>query len=774
MTGIAPSRPRSHRVAAFLFVMATFLAARPIDAATSELCLTPAPPENQRFHPLTETPPRPWPASSIRADHPRLFFDAEHLRRFRAHWNDPSPRYASVVKQYKYDTSLDPVYGALRGLATDDPAACRLAAQTVLDPHWRPIKNLASGPPGGFDWNLFGPPQYAYGDADALVFDWCYAALTPETKSRLVARIERQNALREAALDKKFQWHEAHFLGMHAYLMGVLAIEGEPGAGDRLQKAQNVLQNWTDIANELHGDGSYKTYTYQDNFFITPAILWSMATGQDAVRRNRFIMHHTDFLLRRLSQDGKDFIAGPGDQPADARGMVIPLQEPSPLGPLMIADYLHDGRAQWLGRFLLEKQGFGKRWNDPLWLDLIFHDGKLTATPPGASGTPLIRYLPQGGMVDMRSAWNIGDAAAHDIDAWFYLGPMTEHAETDAGDFTLWRGDDDLIVDGEDYFSRPTRYHLLWSALSFARNTAVFSPFGSATPDLDGSELPPPTMVFDDGQAFGDIGAERLVKNESAATRRRLATLSAEAYPVANRIIWYPEYAAYLGRITDFHDGGAVATVTGDATAAYDPRHVESYRRSVIDVTPDIFIIRDRFRLRDVSRVRMLFHTRERPDAAGLRLVKGTAAAGILEATGDRVTVTRGRSQATIQVVQPDPAIVRLVGGPGYENYIDGADIDPRTTSADWLLKQPYFPALLARVTGTWRAEIETDPKTAGGETIVVISVGARGAIPPDARLVRDGSDETIELRRADGTRTAVRLPSMKEAEDDIGTCVAR
>jgi hypothetical protein len=163
----------------------------------------------------------------------------------------------------------------------------------------------------------------------------------------------------------------------------------------------------------------------------------------------------------------------------------------------------------------------------------------------------------------MRSGWNVGHGDAHDIDAWFYLGPMTEHAETDAGHFTLWRGNDDLITEGANYLSRPTRYHILWSALSLARNTAAFSPAGSAAPDLDGGELPPPTMVYDDGRQFGDVGAERLVKGESDTVRSRLATLSAQAYPVANRIVWYPEYAAYLGRIVDFSDKGAVAIATG-------------------------------------------------------------------------------------------------------------------------------------------------------------------------------------------------------------------
>jgi hypothetical protein len=740
----------------------------PVASATSQTCPTP-PPESQRFQPLTATPPHPWPSVTIRHDHPRLFFDAAHLRRFRAHWNDPD--YASIVREYKYDTNLDPVGLALRGLAENDAAACRLAARTVASDKWHSTLNLSSGPPGGTNWKLFGPPQYLYGDAEPLVFDWCYAALTPALKARLVAKIDAQNATREAALNKHFQWHEAHFSGFHAYLLGVLAITGEPGAVDRLQKAQNAAQNWTDIGNELHGDGSYKTYTYQDTFLIAPAILWSLATGQDAVRRNQFVLHHADFLLRRLSQDGKDFVAGPGDQAADARGMIIRLQDPSPLGVLMIGDYLRDGFAQWLGQFLLEKQGFGQRWDSPRWLDLIFHDDKLTPVPPARAGIPLVRYMARGGMVDMRSGWNIGRADAHDIDAWFYLGPMTEHAESDAGHFTLWRGNDDLLTEGANYLSRPTRYHLQWSVLSLARNTDLFSPSGSTRPDLDGSELPVPTSIYDDGRDFGDIGAERLLEGENDAARQRLATLSADAYPVANRLIWYPEYAAYQGRIFDFHDGNTIATASGDATAAYDPRHVLSFQRTVADVKPDTFIIRDRFRLNDVGRVRMLFHTRERPTAAGLHVVTGSADAGILEGTGDRVTVTRGGSEATIQVLWPAGTTIRLVGGPGYENYRDGEDIDAASNTVAWLLKQPDFPSRIARIRGSWRIEIETTPKAAEGEMVVAIAVGPRGMKPTEAHLTRDDAADHVALRRDAGRAVTVDLPAGKGSPHDVAGC---
>jgi hypothetical protein len=747
---------------AIVFLAATFvLSAR----AGEKPCFAAPPPDAERFLPLTDQP-HPWGEPTLRHDHPRLFFDAARLQRFRAHWKDPG--YASVMREY--DESQEPLGQALRGLATEDPVPCRLAARTVAA-DYKPNMSLSSGPPGGTDPNLFGAPDTIYGDAAALVFDWCYAALPPDLKARLVAKIEQQNQLREEALNKRFQWHEAFFSGFHAYLLGVLAIEGEAGASPRLQKAQNALQNWTELGNELHGDGSYKTYTHQDLFFATPSILWSMATGQDVVRRNQFLLHHADFLLRRLSPDGADFIAGPGDQASDPRGMLIRIMDPSALGPFLIADYLHDSFAQWLGELMFRKQGLGHRGDNPRWLYLIFHDDALRSVPPENAGIPPVRYLREGGMVDMRSGWNIGKPSAADIDAWFYLGPVTEHAEADAGHFTLWRGNDDLITEGSNYFTRPTKYHLLWEALSFARNTMEFSPAASTLPDLEGGQVPPPPMVYDDGRAFGDIGAERLVKNQDAATRARLALLSAEHYPIANRLIWYTNYAGYLGEITDFRNLPEMATVTGDASAAYDPRHVKSYRRTIIDVKPDVFIIRDRFEVADVDRIRMLFHERERPDAAGLKIIQGTDSAGILETDQNRLTIHRGGSAATIELLWPEHATLRLVGGPGFDQYIDGANIDPTTTIQDWLLKQPDFADRMGRLHGIWRSEFETDPAAAQGEMIAVISVGPRGAKPVSARLIKTGGSETIAIRRADGSVTNVRLPDAEPAAGTARAC---
>ncbi len=436
-----------------------------------------AAPASVQHRPLTSSAAG-WGVARIRAGHPRLYVDAAALSRLKARWNDPA--FAEITRLYREGS--DPVSLALRYLATGEGARCHSAAAAALA---EPVQ-------------LAGMSRAVYADDTALVFDWCHAALSAVERDRLVAAIDAANARREAALDRRFQWHEAHLLGFQAYVTGVLAIEGEPGATSRLTKAAAALQNDIELGNELHGDGSYKTYAYQDLYLAAPSILWSMATGQDVVRRNEFLMHRPAVLLRLLAADGRGFDAGPGDQAADGSGRLVRDQQPSPLGPLLLAGYTKDGLAQFTGELMRRRQGWG-RASDPLWLALLLFDEMVAPTSPTAAGIPASVELPVGGMVNFRSAWGLGEAPASDIVAWLYVGPLTEHGEPDAGHFTVSRGVDDLIVSGANYFGSPSGYRDRWGGLSFARNTLVFSPAGAdraPSPTAEPLRLPSSLHAF--------------------------------------------------------------------------------------------------------------------------------------------------------------------------------------------------------------------------------------------------------------------------------------
>jgi hypothetical protein len=675
-------------------------------------CLAEPPPDSRRYRPIIVSD-APWPTPTIRPQHPRLYVNEEGLRRLRARWNDPA--YAEVVAIYR--GKANPLAQALSYLATGERGLCEAAVAGVARESYA----------------LSGPPQATYGDTAALVFDWCYPALSAVEKSQLIAEIERRTALREAALMKRFQWHEAHYLGLHAYLLGVLAVEGEPGASPRIAKARNAIQNYIELGNEIHGDGTYDTYAYQDLFLITPAILWSVATGQDVVRRDRYALNRPEVLLRMLSADGSNFMVGPGDQSADGRGLMVRASQPSALGPLMLADYLKDGFDQYVGEEILRHQGWGRTANAPQWLSLLFFDDSLKAVSPEAAGIPLTRRMPIGGVVNMRSAWGIADPSAEVVNAWLYAGPRLEHAEPDAGHFVIWRGMDDLIVSGANYFGSPSKYRDQWGGLSFARNTMIFSPAGVNNPDRAGSQ----SMRYD--------------KLRSAAR-----------FPVADALVWYRGYAALNAEIIDFRDLGRAVMTTADLTNAYDLRYVQRYRRSVIYVPPDVFIVDDRFTVQDVDRVRMLFHLRERPVIDGMKVLAGSNEAGVLEAQGSKAEALRGASQATIQVLWPVPADLVAVGGPGFENYIDGADVDAATTAVDWLLeprrKATDLAERLDQVGGQWRLEVDATPRQTSGEMIVAVTVGPRGAVSPSFQLMGKGADRRLIIDKG-GQSLAIGLP---------------
>ena len=75
-----------------LLVAAVMLAAGGLPSESDATgCATAVPPEATRFRPLTVNP-RLWDRPAVRAGHPRLYVDAEALKRLKVNWRDPAYR----------------------------------------------------------------------------------------------------------------------------------------------------------------------------------------------------------------------------------------------------------------------------------------------------------------------------------------------------------------------------------------------------------------------------------------------------------------------------------------------------------------------------------------------------------------------------------------------------------------------------------------------------------------------------------------------------------
>jgi hypothetical protein len=665
-----------------------------------------------------------WPLAEIQKNHPRLFFDQDgkRLLQLRALWTNPA--YASIVNLYKNKT--DAFSLALTGLATSDTDKINAAYDAAMAMPY----NIAGN---GADNSGIG----AYCDVKALVLDWCYSYLGTPEKRALVTSLDADAGSRETAIisatRKGFSFHEAHLKGVHAYISDALAEEGEIGTNglpvtSRLRNAQNMLQNWMSYGSAVYGDGAYKDYAYQDTAFLVPPMLFASATQTDRAKSWNYLTNRASMIARLLSQQCTAFTSGPGDQ-VIYNGMSGFTIAPAVL--YMIAaekkgvDNTRAGLAEWLGDLILSKQTANPTYAP--WLTLLYQDNDtvnpiVKKTP--TQSTAAVQWYANQGMVNFRSGWQQPEHQLPDVNAWFYAGPLGDHADCDAGDFTLSRGDDKILLRGNNYLGSPSIYKQEYQHLSFSRNTMNFAPTGLSDPDKRGSAA--------------------IAPNTQQPAGVTLPTLDEDdtAYPVASWDMFEKEDPVFnQGKITSFggENNSLASYAVSDIAAAYNPTYVTGYQRTVVFVKPRTYIIRDTFDVNSVDRVRMLFHHPIKPTASGLTPEPGSSAtAGILTGVQNTYTVTVGSSTAKVQILTPSSPTLHLVGGgnqtngTGFEAFIDGVNQSGFTTAQIWIQNDAAeIQSRMQYVLGQWRSEFETTPAASNGVMMAVVTVDATGATLP-------------------------------------------
>jgi hypothetical protein len=632
------------------------------------------------------THPDPLPLSNIRPDHPRLWFNSDNLHLLRERWHDPA--YAEIVNKYRGKSN--PISLALEGLATGNSAKCSQAAATVRF-DYGPDRNAESG--------------YA-ADPIAVVFDWCYDALDSSQRADLISKIE---ALRDEHKNNEqrgvrhfFRWHGAYLRSAFSYIGSVLAIEGEPGVSSELREAQNVLQNLQELGDEVSGDGGYRAYFYQGPIHPLPFVLWSYATDMDFVMRSSFSRSLVAWTVRKLAPSGAGFVRGAGDDAAFEDGFINDRIAAG--GFYVLASHLDDPVAQWLGNHIENVFGQRTHWpnvDGPSFLSLLHFDPERTALSPSQSHMSLTAFFDKIGMVHSRSSWGVGADVIH---TWFYSGPATAHSTESQNHFTIWRGDDPLIMRGGNYLGTPSTYQSHYYRPSVSGNSLLFSPIGSGSPDHDGSQ----SVVWSSAEA------------------------NAEHYPVAERVASYSNQHRYRGGVVHFEEAGRYMVASGSAEYAYNPDEVAFHVRDFVYLKPDVFVIRDRFHTNGIDTIRSLIHSRHKPRFEGsVTVLEGSVDAGIIETMGSKFQVAHGSSQAEITVLWPEHPRLRFVGGAGYEGYADGYNTNPWNDCQEWLKGHWELPERVKLIEGQWRTEIETTPWQSDGTVIQAVSVSGRD---PDSK----------------------------------------
>ncbi len=546
------------------------------------------------------------------------------------------------------------------------------------------------------DYDPAGDPGVGYANPISFVFDWCYDYLSTVERADLVSKIrvlrgENKNNS-STGVRNRFHWHETFRFSTFAYIASVLAIEGEPGVTSELRKAQNVLQNLQELGDEVSGDGGYRTYFYQGNLQTLPFLMWSYATDMDFAQKSGFSENLARWAAYKLSPTGHGFVRGPADDDAVESGYTRDVLSAG--GFYLLASHFDDPLAQWLGNHHRKAFEQSEHWqfDGPSFVSLIHYDPIRPSETSSGVGLPLSVYFREIGMVHNRSSWQTGPDVIH---SWFYNGPAAGHTGENQNHFTVWRGNDPLIMKGGNYLGSPSLYQSHYYERTVSNNAPLFSPHGSSSPDHEGGQ----TRRWSNGE------------------------LSDETYPVSTRVQTALEYR-YSGEIVHYEDATRYTVASGDAGLAYNPTNVFSYVRDYVHLKPAIFLIRDRFDTAGVATVRSLIHSRRRPVFTGSPVIRrGSVEAGIFELADDRFVLRNGRSEAAVDVLWPSEPTLRFVGGEGYEGYADGYNTDPATDSQEWLHGHWELEERIKLIQGQWRTEIETTPSEADGNLVFAVYV---------------------------------------------------
>lgn len=312
---------------------------------------------------------------------------------------------------------------------------------------------------------------------------------------------------------------------------------------------------------------------------------------------------------------------------------------------------------------------------------------------------------------------------------------FTHHGHYGAGHFTVFKGHP-LAVNSANYHKGvfgSNRLH--YSIRTISRNSLLI---------LKPGEKVRPNRFFDTNIADG--GQRILMPTGSAikSLEQWRENLHAGAHYEGAELLEYR------------HSDGRYTYISSDLTGAYNStRHddrgeggkVEKVQRELIYLhRSDRLIVHDRVITTDPSyQVKWILHTRNKPEAAALTVLRGEAADGILCSPAHSFAIANPPGFARVDYLLPERGQLRLVGGPNHRYYVetdaDETRLDGRNLDGG-AADKPWFDR------AEWRAEINAPTDTEAHEYLVVIT-------PRLDRLPQD----PVGRAHSDRAGTIVELP---------------
>jgi hypothetical protein len=600
------------------------------------------------------------------AEHPRLYLRAEHVTQLPQRLKDPvlQPAVERLRTQGRRSAQSQVEWDALQYLVTRDERLGRATVEAAL-----PLLQKCELADRMDACRETGRMMVT----GAIVYDWCYALLTPEEKQAFIKELVRLARTQECGYPPTGQGsvtgHSSEAMIMRDMLSAGIAIYDEfPEmyrlAAGRFFREHLPARNWFYGGHAYHQGDSYGPHRYSWDTY--PLWIFDRLGAANVYNpEQRFVPYLWVYTTR---PDGQRLRAG------DTFACSAPRGQPwsQYIGTLLTASYYHDGIL--LDQY--QRQG-GSGGNETIF-EVLWRD---TTLQPKSIGTlPLSRYCgsPFGWMV-ARTGWDKNAVIAEmKVNEYNFVN----HQHLDAGAFQIYY-QGALAIDSGLYqggssgaYGSPHCLNYYWRTIAH-NSLLVYDPnekFG--------------------GRGYGNDGGQRLPHGRSEA--RDL------------RVLLAPENAYRTGKVLA-HGFGPDAQVPdftllqGDLTEAYGKK-VRQMTRSFVFLNlrdpqvPAALIVLDRVvSTNPAFRKYWLLHTLEEPRVDSVSAVVDCTQHG-----------SNGR--LILDTLLPSATDVDFgkVGGPGKEFWVFGRnyanDVDARR------LERSSIEA------GAWR--IEVSPKAAAAEDL--------------------------------------------------------
>lgn len=499
-------------------------------------------------------------------------------------------------------------------------------------------------------------------------------------------------------------WHGRSTLAAMAWLC---AAALDPGRSSLISRAQG---HFLDALSALELSEAWPegyNYWIQNRAFLISLAGTSYLNGLEGSKyaeRIRLILNRTGYWhIYATRPDNR--IEGLGDEGSrvdlkDETRRVIDLLAQATRDPILSSYSHYLQKLHGTESYYRDYRSFFKLINDP---SVIGLQGKGLQVFKGLLPNAELFGKNYLNLAYIRSGWSEDDTFIS-----FKAGNIfTHHGHYDAGHFTIFKGAP-LAINSSVYKDFTGANRLNYSIRSIAKNTLLI---------LRPNEQVKPNRFFSPNIADGGQRITMPTGSAIQSTSHWLENLNQGLYLKGGRLSQYDHQVDYT-------------YINADLTDAYNtPQHDEGGSGGkVTKVVRKLLYLRDEDRLivNDVVKTvrpeyvkKWLLHTVNRPNIANLRLLQGNSANGILESQANQVRIENGRGHLLIDRIYPIDGVIRLVGGPDYQYYVESDGDDTELNGENFsqgASDKPWFDV------GNWRIEIQPRLLQQEDEFIVALS----------------------------------------------------